>query len=109
MSELEKVKAALLECARGDWDIVLFADTAERLAAAAIAAIDEARWQPIESAPRDGTPILLCANVRDDGTPYQSDVYHGWRDRFVSGGWRRWPHTFPPTHWQPFVPPKEVG
>lgn len=59
-------------------------------------------WQPIETAPKDRTEILLYR----DGV-----VYHGWWGKQSSGrnGWiheRGWfPTASLPTHWMPLPPP----
>jgi hypothetical protein len=56
-------------------------------------------WQPIETAPKDRTEIILRG--RYNVTGYVSDVYHSWWD----GRWVRWPHAaFEPTHWMPILP-----
>ena len=78
-------------------------------------------WQPIETAPRDGTEILLSngfvvaqgAYLYDEGGirehrdldgnyigQDESDGYDGWVD--FSGGMPD------PTHWMPLPPPPEV-
>jgi hypothetical protein len=60
-------------------------------------------WMPIESAPKDGTEILLCTLnpvLPDIGLCY-------WRDDNVMTGWT-WGlgHGFTnPTHWQPLPNP----
>lgn len=80
-------------------------------------------WQPIETAPRDGTPILAWAYMHDDGGPLYADrrSFMGempdycvlfWRDGI---GWVDWVSGSMdgPTHWQPlpepppFTPTKE--
>ena len=66
---------------------------AQRLAAR------EQQWLPIESAPKDGTEILLYS-LGDVGVCY-------WRDDEVMTGWT-WGlgKAFGlPTHWQPLPPP----
>jgi TolA-binding protein len=37
-------------------------------------------WQPIETAPKDGTEVLLCSGCRDVGLCY-------WRDDHIMTGW----------------------
>lgn len=79
-------------------------------------------WQPIETAPRDGTPILIWQP--------DADAYFGprnsWRNkhadpmqyfddaRWAIGYWRPWPNggwgnrnatVVNPTHWMPLPPP----
>jgi hypothetical protein len=54
-------------------------------------AFQRAGWRPIESAPKDGTRVLLW-----DGRRQHVDWWnHGW-----------W-NTSRPTHWQPLPPPPE--
>ncbi len=63
-------------------------------------------WQPIETAPKDGTEILVCItyNLPDDEWETVQWV-DGWR----SGKWFRYHDKiyipFPPTHWMPLPPP----
>ena len=58
-------------------------------------------WKPIETAPKDGTEILLCAKVtRDIGLCY-------WREDHVMTGWT-WGlgKSFGgPSHWMPLPAP----
>lgn len=92
-------------------------------------------WMPIESAPRDGTEILLyhpkwdnypiaawCEHPwnpveDDDGTRFR---IHGWllgehycAPGCVEEGFLGWPDDIEagciPTHWKHIIPPKEVG
>jgi hypothetical protein len=64
-------------------------------------------WQPIETAPRDGTAVL-CFRLLD-GKPEIKTAY--WRpDREAFGGeaWSYFP-SYPPTHWMPLPEPPEKG
>ena len=74
--------------------------------------MDNSQWQPIETAPRDGTPLLLFSPAPDKwkfaGGNTTSGaliwVSGGWRE---TGGWRGDYHKDPPTHWMPLPdPPK---
>lgn len=68
-----------------------------------LAAYEKAQWQPIETAPKDGSWILV------------SDPSGTWMDsaRFYEGAWCSWPTTIcqygpeedPPTHWMPLPEP----
>ena len=69
-----------------------------------------AGWQPIETAPRDGSSFLAYA--RD---PYSRGFYgvaqwaekQDWNPRSVAGWF--WPFAIRPTHWVPFpAPPEDV-
>lgn len=69
-------------------------------------------WLPIESAPKDGTPVMLfspCDPFFNDGANVGTGmvwVSGGWRD---TGGWRGDYGHDEPTHWQPLPdPPKEM-
>ena len=67
-------------------------------------------WQPIETAPKDGTK---CIGYRDGRV---SIVYHGeyYSNQFVWFTGRTLPtmnaepECFDPTHWMPFAPPEGV-
>lgn len=64
-------------------------------------------WQPIETAPRDGTPVLACIE--------NSVSYVAWTQNGDAKFWgRQWAflvdhegsvHTFNPTHWLPLPKP----
>ena len=67
-------------------------------------------WQPIETAPRDGTPVVLIGIYPDGVTwSYQLQCWWQWTARpspvvKYDGQWVRWHHsmeTVPPTHWRP--------
>jgi hypothetical protein len=73
-------------------------------------------WQPIETAPKDGTWILMTNGVdvaggqwvRDEGgtTEYRDEDgrYLGQTDRDDFEGWMDWMGGMPsPTHWQPLT------
>lgn len=70
---------------------------------AAIAVANAAAWQAIDTAPKDGTPILVCIS----GAQYWPDKAE-YRTGF---GWvypcQKHGPSLPPTHWQPLpTPPK---
>jgi hypothetical protein len=55
-------------------------------------------WREIESAPKDGTYLLLC-EAYDDGS---------WNmvvGRWDGGWWSKEPFPHEPTHWMPLPPP----
>ena len=61
-------------------------------------------WQPIETAPKDGTHVLGYGPM-DDGTYWMEDLY--WYESMEA-----WPITFmhghgEPTHWMPLPEPPE--
>jgi len=63
------------------------------------------QWQPIETAPRDGTWILGYETFLDDHHPCQRIVYWS-KDR---GCWFDDEYDFAPTHWMPLPdPPSET-
>lgn len=67
-------------------------------------------WQPIETAPKDGTYILaiVAGNHPSTGLPYVPDVVlfrdgfwlvsDGYQDEYDDENWK-------PTHWMPIPPP----
>jgi hypothetical protein len=63
----------------------------------------KARWEPIESAPKDGTEINLgrfvrhCAWGKNGFTAY--DRWHKYEEGFT--GWGKFNNSWPPTHWKP--------
>jgi hypothetical protein len=61
-------------------------------------------WQPIATAPKDGTPILLFA-------PHKSVVQGSWNrgDAFNMPHWSTPSNWFEPTHWMPLPDPPSAG
>ena len=62
------------------------------------------QWQPIETAPKDGTEILVCGPLRDGSGVYR-DV-----TRWPNGWSGKWPVAYmhnsdEPTHWMPLPEP----
>lgn len=75
----------------------------------ALAAVDAAAWRPIESAPRDGTPILACGFQRfDAGSPPEPFVSiicwsgNRWQDGTIAD-------QPTPTHWMSLPAPPQEG
>jgi len=69
-------------------------------------------WQPIETAPKDGTDILVCMThslgVGDDGgTEWETIQWVDWQKEpyFWPIFRERVDIPFPPTHWQRLPPP----
>lgn len=94
-------------------------------AAGVAAALQSSGWQPIETAPRDGTRVLLYAPTNDDFEPAQID-FGTWfvpcEARYVQidgtntyrmetkqgpGFWDSVLAPYP-THWRPLPPPPEA-
>jgi hypothetical protein len=78
------------------------------LAAKADAARDAERWLPIDSAPKDGTLVLVgeledCGFVLERGG--SSIQFYQNVARYEGGKWQAWGQNFQPTHWRPLPPP----
>lgn len=75
-------------------------------------------WQPIETAPKDGVPILAWGYMHDDGGPWFADrrsfmgEMPNWHVLFYKDGtgWVGWldGSVDGPTHWMPLPPPPTV-
>lgn len=64
-------------------------------------------WQPIENAPKEGRKMFVVkafnvCNGFTGGRLYTTDPWCVWRND--DGGFSRWPHNFPPTHFA-MLPP----
>lgn len=56
------------------------------------------KWKHIDCAPRDGTEILVAANLS----------WHGWVMEIATNVGDRWTSAFEPTHWRKKpMPPKD--
>lgn len=75
-------------------------------------------WQPIDTAPKDGTDILLCKAIDADGKPIDADAFGlfvqraSWWSDEDGGAWVVYCSMvqepilfFRPTHWMPIPPP----
>ena len=76
----------------------------EQLARAALSAALAAMWQPIETAPKDGTDILVF-RPRFDGN-YIPQVGQDWwmRASYTGDCWAKSRADCQPTHWMPLPP-----
>ena len=65
-------------------------------------------WQPIESAPRDGTPVLLYLNDGQFMSMTTARFSYGQWSLIETGGYASDSDVWPdPTHWMPLPePPK---
>jgi uncharacterized protein DUF551 len=69
-------------------------------------------WQPIETAPRDGTNIMLYYPLKEVNESWEGIVFcywNKWENNWVwSGRARRtFSRGFQPTHWMPLPEPPE--
>lgn len=90
------------------------ADRLDRLASH-LEALTTARddgWQPIETAPRDGTWVLLCEysgnpDIRSD---YYAGAYAGGKDGYWMAACGQYVTETPqPTHWRMLPEPPRIG
>ena len=122
MNEIERVARAVHE-ELSHINIMAYldmpTDTAERVATAAIAAMrgEPVGWQPIETAPKDGTEIFLhCPGstrpkigswrvdglMSERGEMWLDDSYDDFSTSFESC-------PLDPTHWMPLPTPPDSG
>lgn len=67
----------------------------------------EDEWNPIESAPKDGNPILVCIKSPKSGDRWQDVVcYNDIQNQFMAGS-RYVGHDFI-THWMPLPKPPSI-
>lgn len=74
------------------------------------AGVDAAGWRPIETAPRDGTRVLVWRPRESDDHVAHAGVDH-WRDDNAGGGsgsWYRSRRYQQPTHWMPLPAPPSL-
>ena len=68
-------------------------------------------WQPIETAPKDGTVIDIWTTTEWDHIPQRFTSCWWWKPGHESAQWRGIPHdpmNWVPTHWMPLPePPQE--
>lgn len=60
----------------------------------------EQGWQPIETAPRDDTQVLVWSKPEDGFSHVQRRI-----DRWRNGNWYHSRLAMPPTHWRPLPAP----
>lgn len=87
------------------------------LEAAALAPVDDG-WRPIESAPKDGTTILVSFGTRGvhavawcEPSGFDHEIWcvdDGKHGPYALRGWSEKPRPTAPTHWRPLpAPPKD--
>ena len=68
---------------------------------------ERTNWQPIEIAPRSrkARDPMFAVIAKDAPLPSNPNILHTTDPYYVfpdnQGGFARWPHSFPPTHWHP--------
>jgi hypothetical protein len=103
-----------------EYSLLARAEAAEQLAEAAAsqlrAAVDayeraegKLAWRPIETAPKDGTHILLSAPGRVTCGEWIVPNGPDWDDEPLWGSWDgNFSEENPPTHWQPLPAPPAI-
>ena len=120
MNELQQIRDVLTDCKQEFWDdwhshisegdfenhwLIMDIDKA-------LATIDrliaEQGWQPIETAPRDGTDIYA---TRVDAVVFRPSIIYF--EKFENRGWlcsqTHYPVKSQPTHWMPLPQPPTKG
>lgn len=100
-------------------DIACEVSENEDLVAMVLDAYDARQWRPIESAPKDGTRVMLCRpragnDVRIvfgswDADPYAQKPRPFWSDDQDRIWGRDHQRKMVPTHWQPLPAPPQKG
>ncbi len=67
--------------------------------------INAAKWRSIDSAPKDGTEVLLWGFI-DNRLPYINKMYIAIWDRVW---WSNSGHVIEAEYWQPVTPPTRAG
>ncbi len=100
-AELEELKAYVAKGLAQKADSLMI-ETSAILALIARLEAAEGGWRPIESAPKDGRPVLLTARGGQIGVCFWSDdrwIYHGLTPVIDADWWDA------PTHWRPLPAP----
>lgn len=108
MDKRDRVAQAVAECDKDFRPVFEVSDWAYARAdhiLQALQAAEEAAWQPISTAPRDGTPLWLFARAKNATTAAQVVGWyldeHGWIEAAFAPNH---PVGLVPTHWQPLPP-----
>ncbi len=118
LPELRAVASTIQDCAEisahSSWADRI--DTALARIDSALSAHEAQGWRPIESAPKDGTPLRLFAEslIDEDFNPSGSAEGHwcddvGWQAALWNDSAEEfYTAVIYPTHWQPLPPPPET-
>lgn len=101
---IEEVRSKVALTKKYSAPLLKSGDVATEAEATLLAEIDRLRaamtWRPIETAPEDGTRVLLGAEVkRRDGSKVMVAESRQWSP---SSGWL-WSYAEDPTHWLPML------
>lgn len=96
--------AGIIEVAARNPNVMEYVRHWEGRTEAAEAQLAAREWQPIETAPRDGTDVLLHGPFGNEGKQY-NEVARFWGSRWTI----EWMHDFhAPTHWMPLPEPPQA-
>ena len=96
------------DCARGEAEEYL--RTYEPVLRDCLQQALDMRWRPIESAPKDGTKVLVYRPIFVDR--YITEIGIDWWDKWdgaPEGCWMKSRVDVQPTHWMPLPKPMEGG
>lgn len=101
MMDADRAQRAVEALRKPDASLANVANTVRQSIAEVIEELSASPWQPIATAPKDGTRILAFG-IRDSGPIYEVTWWRRAEDSKGYIGWGEFNMQYwPPTHWMP--------